>query len=95
MGISKIMINRITLIVSLFFSITSILIGSLVAITFQYLMKKFNLVKLDPDIYLIENLHSSIVFLDIFYIGILYLLLTIIPAVILSKIKISKMIVFK
>ena len=95
LGISKIMINRITLIVSLFFSMASILIGSLVAITFQYLMKKFNLVKLDSDIYLIENLHSSIIFSDIFYIGILYLLLTIIPAVILSKIKISKMIVFK
>ena len=30
-------------------------------------MKKFNLVKLDPDIYLIENLHSSIIFSDIFY----------------------------
>ena len=74
---------------------TSILIGSVVAIFFQYLMKKFNLVKLDPDIYLIENLHSLIIFSDIFYIGILYLSLTIIPVMILSKIKTSKVITFK
>jgi len=95
LGISKIMINRITLIVSLFFSLVSIFAGSAAAIFFQYLMRVFDLVKLDSNIYLIENLNSSIIFSDILYIGILYLLITITPVMILSITKTSKTIVYK
>ena len=92
LGISIIIINRITLIISLIFSMISILIGSVVAIFFQYSIKKFNLVQLDSEIYLIENLYSSIIFSDIFYIGILYLSLTIIPVLFLAKIKTPKVV---
>jgi len=53
----------------------------------QYLMNRYKIIDLNQEIYLVEKLGSSVIPSDIFYILSFYLIATLMPIIIFTKIK--------
>ena len=87
LGFSSMLVNRIILMVSIILFTTSIFIGISLSTSIEYLINTFDLIKLNQDIYLINNLYSSIIYSDILVISLVYFFFTILPTSIISRVK--------
>ena len=57
----------------------SIILATTLSMTLEYLIRKLNLIPLDPSIYIIDNLNSSISIYNIINVSLMYISLTIFP----------------
>lgn len=77
LGFSNIIINRISFHIIIFLSFFSIISGSLLALLLSAIQNNYELVAVNPDIYILSNIKSIILMSDIIYLSLITLFILI------------------
>tara|TARA_Y100001970_G_scaffold277145_1_gene380903 strand:- start:2488 stop:3660 length:1173 start_codon:yes stop_codon:yes gene_type:complete len=90
LGVSNITIHNISFNVIVFLSLFSIIFGSMIALLLSIIQNKYQIITVNPDIYILPNIKSIIFASDIIYLSIASLFLLILFSGIITYLKFKK-----